>query len=129
MVSIAPPPAQPEVTSALAAAASESGKVTLSAALEGASQQVYIQFAGNVQRSEIIALNQALRQAGWNMQGASGDRIAAATGLNEVRFFGEADRLAAEVLGASLSQAWGKPVRARQLEIIRAGTLEVWISR
>lgn len=124
-----PPQTQPEVTSALASASDEGLNVQLDPAPENTKQLVYIQFAGSVERSEIVDLNQALRHSAWNVQGASGERIATAMGLNEVRYSGDTDRDAAGKLAASLSKVWGKEVKARQLSIIKAGTLEVWISR
>jgi hypothetical protein len=92
--------------------------------------QVFIQFAGTITRGQIVELNRALREAGWNVQGASGERLARAANLNEVRYRSRDDRADAERLAAAITEAGvaGSPVRARQVGIIRAGTLEVWIS-
>lgn len=131
ITAVAPPAAQPMVTSVLAAAAEETPSLILAEFPAAGEHQVYVQFAGNIPRRQIVELNQALRKSGWNMQGASGERIATAAGRNEVRFSSEADREAAEALAAALTQAavGGSRVQARQLDIIRPGTLEAWISR
>jgi hypothetical protein len=97
----------------------------------GAHQQiVYIQFAGSISRETIIGLNRSLRAAGWRAQGPSGERIASAGGLNEVRYSSEADRDAAEALAAALTgtSIGRRTVVARRVAIIRPGVLEVWIS-
>lgn len=93
-------------------------------------QKVFIHFAGLIQRSDVAAVNQALKTAGWNMQGADGERIGTAAGLNEVRFSTEADRPAAEALARALTAArlGGSPVTTKQMRIIHPGTLEAWIS-
>jgi hypothetical protein len=92
-------------------------------------QAVYIQFAGNLTRAQITALNQALRQSGWAVQGASGERIATADGLNEVRYSGN-NEAAAAALAAAINQAriTAEPVRPRKVDIIQPRVLEVWIS-
>lgn len=94
-------------------------------------QKVFIQFAGLIQRADVAAVNRALRSAGWKTQGASGERIGTAAGLNEVRFSSEADRLAAEALAKALTEAGlgDRPVIATRNPTIRPGTLEAWISR
>jgi hypothetical protein len=93
-------------------------------------QLVFIQFAGSITRQEVRAANDLLRAAGWRVQGLSGERIATAAGLNEVRYSAQEDRAAAEALAAALTQArlGSAPVRARHVSIIRPGTLEAWIS-
>ncbi len=93
-------------------------------------QIVYIQFAGSIRRETIVGLNRSLKAAGWRAQGPSGERIATAAGLNEVRYSGEADREAAEALAAALAETGigGRAVTARQVAIIRPNVLEAWIS-
>lgn len=91
---------------------------------------VYVQFAGSLKREEIIALNQALRGGGWNVQGASGERTSLATGKSEVRYGGDnaadAQRLADLISATHVS---GKPVTINRLQIVGDTNLEVWISR
>lgn len=92
-------------------------------------QKVYIQFAGLIERSEIVTLNQALRQAGWNVQGASGERTGVAAGLNEVRYAG-ASRDAAEELAKALTETGlTGTVTTREVPIVTGNVLEIWISR
>lgn len=92
-------------------------------------QQVYIQFGGALSRAQIAALNRALREAGWKARGDSGERLETARGLNEVRYSG-GDRAAAEALAAAINEArmTSGPVRAREVDAIRPGVLEAWIS-
>ena len=91
---------------------------------------VVIQFAGLLTRETITQLNSGLRARGWDMQSASGERIAAAQGLNEVRYASPGDRVAAEALASTINEArvTASPVQARPNPSIRPGTLEVWIS-
>ena len=126
------PSEQPQVTKVLKKAARNKGSsLSLPPYAEAGNRAVFIQFAGNIPRRQIVELNQALRQAGWNVQGASGERIATAAGLNEVRYSSEQDQAAAQALAATIAKAGigNRPTSARQLDIIRPGTLEVWISR
>lgn len=97
--------------------------------------RVFIQFAG-FPRDQIVKLAQSLLQEGWQVEGADrgGERIKAATGLNEVRFFhpGDADR------AAKLAEAAGVFAEGGRLEVVdlsasgygqaEPGLLEVWIS-
>lgn len=91
---------------------------------------VYIQFAGALQREQIKTLNRALKEAGWRVQGSSGERTQNARDLNEVGFSAARDQAAAEALADALNQSGlpGRTVRARRVPIVGAGTLEVWIS-
>lgn len=94
-------------------------------------QPVFIQFAGILTRAQITGLNQALKEAGWQVQGASGERTPAAAGQNEVRYAGNNGAAAAE-LAATLTRTGivsGTTVRARNVEAIGPRNLEVWISR
>jgi len=93
--------------------------------------RVFIQFAGVIQRRQVIAVNNSLRDAGWNVQGSSGERLAAAAGLNEVRYGRAEDKPAADALAAALDATGlsARPVRVRPLSIVRPGVLEAWISR
>lgn len=128
----APVPAeQPQIARALRDATSDSPNLSLPSFAGAQEHRIFIQFAGSIPRREIVVLNQALRDAGWDVQGASGERIASAVGLNEVRFSGPEDEPAADALSAALTRAHvsSQPVRKKQLSIIRPSTLEVWISR
>jgi hypothetical protein len=93
-------------------------------------QKVFIQFAGLIQRPDIAALNRALSEAGWNLQGRDGERTGSAAGLHEVRYSAEDDREAAIELARVLTTARvaSDEVTARRVPIIGPGTLEVWIS-
>ena len=94
-------------------------------------QRVFIQFAGVLTRAQITALNSALKQAGWRAEGASGERIAAAANLNEVRYSGP-NRAAAGDLAVAINNAGlglPRPVVPRENPSIRPDVLEAWISR
>jgi hypothetical protein len=92
-------------------------------------QPVYIQFAGRMTRQQIVALNEALRANGWNVQGPSGERIAAASRLNEVRYSGD-NREAAERLASAITTAGitSRTVTAQPNSVVGTQNLEVWIS-
>lgn len=94
-------------------------------------QEIYLQFAGLIQRSDVAAVNLALKNVGWHMQGKDGERTGAAAGLNEVRYSAEADRPAADALARALTAAklGSGDVVVKQVRIIRPGTLEAWISK
>lgn len=94
-------------------------------------QRVFIQFAGVLTREQITSLNTELRNTGWNTQGRSGERIATAFGLNEVRYAGENGQ-AAQGLADAINQAGiplAKRVGIHRVSIIGTNNLEVWISR
>jgi hypothetical protein len=93
-------------------------------------QLVFIQFAGSIPRERIVALNRALRAAGWRTQGASGERTPAALGVNEVRYNPADGSEAAEALANAVNQAGigNRRVEVQPVGIIGRGTLEVWIS-
>lgn len=91
-------------------------------------QPVYIQFAG-FQRAQIAALNRGLRNAGWTVQGQSGERLSKAAGLNEVRWSGSNEQAAIDLKDAiNAANLTSKPLRIRQADV-GATNLEVWISR
>lgn len=120
-----------EVVEASAPAASGTPLQTVSPGL------VFMQFAGNLQRETIVELAQALSAEGWRMQGATrgGERTAAASGLNEIRYFHQEDRLYAEALARSIMDKvdWIPSMEVRDLSRSRynpeKGQLEIWISR
>ncbi|MCB6178274.1 hypothetical protein LHP98_09040 [Rhodobacter sp. Har01] len=97
--------------------------------------RVFIQFAG-YSRGWAEKLAAALVQSGWQVQGADrgGERISAAAGLNEVRYFHPSDAELAAAL-AKAAQDWraGAPVGVVDLSATKfgrsePGLLEVWIS-
>ncbi len=49
--------------------------------------RVYIQFAGEIKRGDVVAVAHELRAQGWNVEGANqgGERLAAGAYLNEIR--------------------------------------------
>jgi predicted acylesterase/phospholipase RssA len=91
-------------------------------------QKVFIHFAGELTRAQITALNQRLRQAGWNVQSSSGERIGSAAGAGDVRYAGD-NGAAAKELADALNQS-GLPIReVTPLSNPKiGGNLEVWIS-
>lgn len=96
-------------------------------------RKVFFQFAGSVQRADVIVLIQALRGAGWNVIGTSGEdvnRIRGADKLQQVRYHDAADLPAAKALADALTATRpGKPaIKPVPYTGIYAGTLEVWIS-
>ncbi len=98
-------------------------------AIQPSSQTVYVQFAV-MPRPQAQRLSAKLRALGWNIPMPGEERIAAAEGLNEVRYSAkrDADRRAAELLAADLAAA-GHPVSVRPLSIIVPNVLEIWISK
>jgi hypothetical protein len=111
-------------------AAVRSNPATARAERGAPSQLVYIQFSPSIAREQVVELNKQLRAAAWRVQGGSGEVLDTANGLHEVRYSAAADRAAAEALARAVSAAGitSRPVSARQVGIIRPGTLEVWIS-
>ncbi|MBB4860338.1 hypothetical protein HNO88_003681 [Novosphingobium chloroacetimidivorans] len=92
-------------------------------------QRVYIQFAGALTRPQITAANGMLRAAGWQVQSASGERIASAAGQNQVRYGGDNAAAARELAQAvdALGLA-SRPVTSRYYAPVGADVLEIWIS-
>lgn len=92
-------------------------------------QRVFIQFAGNLTRAKTTALNQSLRDAGWKVEGSSGERIATADGLHEVRYSGDNGEAAAALAEAiNAASVIGNRVEAREVKVIGRRDLEIWIS-
>jgi hypothetical protein len=98
-------------------------------------ERVFIQFAG-YGRDRIVELATALVAAGWRVEAADrgGERIAAAEGMNEIRYFNTADAEQAAAL-ASAASAWA-PARGFTIVDLSAsayaqptpGLLEIWVS-
>lgn len=91
--------------------------------------RVFVQFAG-YNRETIIEMARTLSGAGWRVEGGArgGERIGSAAGKAEIRFRSDAEEAAARALAAQIVATGVKPeVAVRRMEIIRPGTLEVWI--
>lgn len=95
-----------------------------------ASYEIYIQFAGSISREAVNALQAGLRRGGWQIPGDA-ERIAHAAGLAEVRFGSNRDAEGAKALADAINRArlTASPVGVRQVNTVRPGILEVWISR
>ena len=93
-------------------------------------QKVYIQFAGLLKRETIADLNAALRMQGWRIQGSSGERLARADGLSEVRYWGnnETDAIALRDAINALGLA-PRPVDVKNMGARGSANLEIWVSR
>jgi|GEM_PF-2864753 len=89
---------------------------------------VYIQFAG-YPRDPVADLRKILSGYGWTVPRE--ERIANAAGLNEVRFRSDSDRPAADLLALEITKAQPKMknIKARKIDVIKQGTLEVWVSQ
>ncbi len=97
--------------------------------LKSGGPRVFIQFAG-FQRETITKLNASLSNAGWNMQGQSGERLGRAAGLREIRYSGDNEE-AAERLAQAIDdqQILRGPVKITEMSIVSDDVLEVWISQ
>lgn len=98
--------------------------------------RIFIQFAG-YPRDTIVQLATSLSAEGWNVadRQRGGERLASATGLNEVRFFHAADEAAAIALGQRTAAHLSKPTisvkdlsRTPYAQSARQGHLELWLS-
>ena len=92
---------------------------------------VYVHFAGALERTDIIDLQIGLKNAGWNVQGTSGERVKVAPRQNEVRYNPEDGASAANALAEAINAQGNldRPVVPKAVPIIRRGVLEVWLSR
>lgn len=133
--------------SVAAASVDVSAEATLSATAEPAvappaaealaASRVFIQFAG-FPRDSIVGLADTLAANGWQVEGRErgGQRIGAAAGLNEVRYFNAEDKALAEELARNVAAGLPEP---RTIEVknlsggrfgdVPAGQLEVWVSQ
>jgi len=127
---VLPPPGQPTRGVELGAGASREF-------IPPAAAEVFLLYAG-LDRDQTEPLAQTLRAAGWNVQSADrgGDRVDAAQGLNEVRFFNAADLDAARHLAQLVADSRPDPagMALQDLSETRHGRpagqqFEVWISR
>lgn len=99
--------------------------------------RIYIQFAG-LPRKTIKNVAEKLSKIGWSVVSANqgGEQLNAASGLNQVRYFSEADRNAAVLLARDVSQSFGgnKPISVADFSSYKfssqvpRGQLEVWVS-
>lgn len=93
---------------------------------------VFMQFGGSIVRDDTKKLMQDLTKIGWNMQGVSlgGERTAKAAGLRVVRYAPDVDKKIAEQLAQhlSLSPLISKGMTTERNNLVKAGTLEIWIS-
>ena len=91
-------------------------------------QTVWFQFAG-MSREQAERLSARMRALGWAIAEPGEERVAAAEGMNEVRYNPDssADRAAAELLAADLTAA-GQTAMARPVMVIGPNTLEIWVS-
>ncbi|WP_448661831.1 SPOR domain-containing protein [Sphingomonas sp. CJ20] len=107
-----------------------SGAIESPASAITAPPRIFIQFAGLITRDSVKQLNAALRQGGWDVQGGSGERTPVAAGLNEVRYAGPDDEAQARALAEAVTKTGmtATTVVARQVDILKPGTLELWIS-
>ena len=108
--------------------------------LDVSAAKVFVQFAGFV-RQDVVAISTALAKDGWNIQGADqgGERLSAAAGLNEVRFFHSEDAGLANELASALKAkmaAEGRGIVVKDLSGLPEfaakapkGLLEIWISK
>jgi hypothetical protein len=94
--------------------------------------RVFFQFAGTLRRDDVKAVMRELANAGWNMQGVEGggERTTAAAGFAEVRYGADGDAAAAAALAKAVeaSKLIPKPISAKQVRNVTAGTLEVFVS-
>lgn len=96
---------------------------------------IYLQFAPEIPRAEMIALAATLEARGWPLQGGAqgGEELANARGYDEVRFFDTASRDDAFALGRTLVELRpGRPMSVKDLSragfVAPAGLLEIWLS-
>lgn len=110
--------------------------VTGIAFVQATDERVFIQFAG-YKRDWVVDVAEKLAAAGWRVEGGDrgGERIAAAAGLNEVRYFNPADADRAKALADALAIAvpgtTASVVDLSQSKYGQAapGLLEIWISQ
>ena len=110
--------------------------VTNIAFVQATDERVFIQFEG-YKRGWVVDVAEKLAAAGWRVEGGDrgGERIAAAAGLNEVRYFNPADAERAKALADALATAvpgtTASVVDLSQSKYAQAapGLLEIWISQ
>jgi len=103
------------------------------AGFQPANYKVFVQFAGVITRDSVKSMMRALRNNGWNVQGANagGERTVAAAGYTEVRYPNESDLQAARALAREVQAAnlTSHAITEQRTPSIAKGSLEVWVSR
>lgn len=105
-----------------------------------AANAVYIHFAGAIEREKVVAAAELLNEAGWQVKGSDrgGQRLAIAAGLNEVRYFNEADETVALELARQFAGHvdWADAGALKVRDLSDAGfnpasdhQFEIWTSR
>lgn len=103
--------------------------------VQATDERVFIQFAG-YKRGWVVGVAEKLAAAGWHIEGGDrgGERISAATGLNEIRYFNPADADRAQALADALAVA-APGTTATLVDLSQGryaqpgpGLLEIWIS-
>ena len=103
--------------------------------VQATDERVFIQFEG-YKRGWVVGVAEKLAAAGWRIEGGDrgGERIAAAAGLNEVRYFNPADAERAAALATALTEAAPRTtatvvdLSTSKYAQTAPGLLEVWIS-
>ena len=103
--------------------------------VQAGEERVFIQFAG-YKRGWVVDLAGKLAEGGWQVEGGErgGERIAAAAGLNEVRYFNPAEAERAAALAEELATAAPGTVptvvdlSGGKYGQSEPGLLEIWIS-
>lgn len=97
------------------------------------SYQVFVQFAGLINRDDVRTMMRRLSDSGWKVQGVEGggERTAKAAGFAEVRYASRGDEPAAKALAEAVqaTKLLPTPLKATENPNLKKGTLEVWISR
>ncbi|NTV96661.1 MAG: hypothetical protein HGA75_14830 [Thiobacillus sp.] len=106
-------------------------KAAASAALARLPAQVYLQIDTEAQRGKAKVLTAALQQSGFQPQGIENIAgKATSPKANEVRYFREEDKSAAEAIARTLGEQGVKDVRVRLIGFLKArpGSIEVWLA-
>jgi hypothetical protein len=98
--------------------------------------RVFVQFTGNIERTDSTGLSLGLAALGWQVEGADqgGELVPKGPDRNEVRFFHDADQAAAVALAQSLF-ALNPDILVAVRDFTRLGTyapdgqLEVWLDQ
>jgi hypothetical protein len=97
------------------------------------SYQVFVQFAGLINRDDVRTMMRRLSDSGWRVQGieGGGERTAKAAGFAEVRYSERGDEPVAKALAEAVqaTKLLSKPLKVTENPRVKKGTLEVWISR
>jgi len=98
-----------------------------------ADYQVFVQFAGVIQRKDVKDMMIKLKGNGWRVEGASegGERTTSAIGYNEIRYLSPGDEPAARALAVAVQNAnlTPTPVAVKLNSKVTAKSLQVWLFR